>query len=718
MTSNDLSTHFRVCNICEAMCGLEIKHDRKNVVSIKPDKKDPFSQGHICPKDIALQDVHEDPDRLKMPVKKIAGGWQEISWEEAFGEIGTNLRKIRSKYGADAVALYLGNPTVHNYGSMLFHQHLVKALKTKNLFSATSVDQLPHHFASNFMFGHSLLIPVPDIDRTNHMLIMGANPLASNGSMMSAAGVDKRLRKIQQRRGKVIVIDPRRTETAEMADEHYFIIPGTDVFLLLSMLHVIFDQQLVRPGKNEAHLDGLGELQNLVAPYNPEQVADRVGIPASSIEHLSIEFAKAGKAVCYGRMGLSTQEHGGLCQWLINVLNIVTGHFDTEGGAMFTTPAVDLLMKKSSINDFGRWKSRIRGLPEFKGELPVSVLSEEILHDGKGQIKSLITHAGNPVLSTPNGKKLESALESLEFMVSIDIYINETTKHADIILPPATGLEVDHYDLVFNSLAVRNNAKYSPAMLEPAPNSMYDWQIFKALAREISRKTSFLDRFINPVRLLDIALKIGPYGFLRNFPDWSGSLSVKKLKKNIHGIDLGPLKPQTPKVLKTSNKKINLTPKVFLERLAELSEGFIKTRLKKENGHFLLIGRRHVRSNNSWMHNSDRLMKGKNRCTLLMNVGDAKDSGINENVDVRVISKVGEIVLPVEISNEMMPGVVSMPHGYGHNREGSKISVAQAHAGESINDLMDNQRVDKLTGNAAFSGQSVYVLPVSLKPED
>jgi anaerobic selenocysteine-containing dehydrogenase len=707
--TNDPLTHHRVCNICEAMCGIEVKHDGRNVISIKPDKNDPFSQGHICPKATALQDIYEDPDRLKKPVKKTELGWEQISWDEAFDEIGRRITEIRTRHGNDSVALYLGNPTVHNYGAMLFHEKLINALNTRNLFSATSVDQLPHHFASNFMFGHSLLIPIPDIDRTNHMIIMGANPLTSNGSMMSAAGADKRLKKIQQRGGKVIVIDPRRSETAKMADEHYFISPGTDVFLLLSMLHVIFEKQLVQLGKNEKHVQGLEKLKIVLGSYTPENVSPYVGISASSIKKLVIEFVETEKAVCYGRMGLSTQAHGGLCQWLINVLNIVTGHFDNEGGAMFTTPAVDPLMIKSSMNHFARWKSRIRGLPEFKGELPVSVLAEEIIEEGTGQIKCLITNAGNPVLSTPNGRKLDDALESLEFMVSIDIYINETTRHADIILPPTTGLEVDHYDLVFNSLAVRNNAKYSPALFEPEPGSLHDWQIFKKLAQAISGKNSFMDKLTSPTRLLDLALRIGSFGFLS-----TKGLSLKKLIKNQHGIDLGPLQPQVPKRLKTPNKKVDLAPTVFLNQLE-------KIKLPKEDTHhrtYKLVGRRHVRSNNSWMHNSRRLMKGKNRCTLLMNPKDVDSSGIKENEEVRVVSAVGEVVLPVEFTDEMMPGVVSIPHGYGHNREGSQIRVAEAHTGISINDLMDPEHIDELTGNAAFSGQSVRVLSLKDKQEN
>lgn len=711
MNSSEPQIHYRVCNLCEAMCGLEIKHDGQKVLSIKGDKEDPFSQGHICPKAVALDDIYKDPDRLKRPVKKSGDGWKEISWQEAFDEIENKINAIKSKHGNDSLALYLGNPTVHNYGSLLFHDNLVKALKTKNIFSATSVDQLPHHFAANFMFGHSLLVPIPDIDHTDHMIIMGANPLASNGSLMSAAGVDKRLKKIKDRGGKVVVIDPRRTETADLADEHHFISPGQDVFLLLSMLHVIFENGLINRNGINQHINGMKELENALSGYAPKKVANQIGISDSTIKHLAIEFAQAEKAVCYGRMGLSTQEHGGLCQWLINVLNIVTGHFDKAGGAMFTKPAVPLIRGKTSGNKFGRFKSRVRGLPEFMGELPVSVLAEDILAEGEGQIKALITNAGNPVLSTPNGTQLDKALTGLEFMVSIDIYINETTRHADIILPPATGLEVDHYDLVFNSLAVRNTAKYSPPLFKPESGTRYDWQIFKELGKRISGKLSFMDRFTTPTRLLDLALRFGPYGSFRKFSNLFNGLSLKKLKSHEHGIDLGPLQPQTPKILKTTDKKINLAPKVFLNRLMEVSKEFKSSAVKRETEQLMLIGRRHVRSNNSWMHNVERLMKGKNRCTLMMNEEDARKLKLVDNQEVRVSSKVGEVVIPVEISIKIMPGVVSIPHGYGHDRVGIRMSTAEANRGVSINDLTDDQQIDSLTGNAAFSGQLVRISP-------
>jgi anaerobic selenocysteine-containing dehydrogenase len=704
--------HYRVCNLCEAMCGLEIKHDGKKVLSIKPDKEDPFSLGHICPKGTALQDIYNDPDRLKMPVKKTADGWQEISWQQAFDEIEYELTNIMSRYGSDAVAMYLGNPTVHSYGALFFIDKLIKALKTRNLFSATSVDQLPHHFASNFMFGHSLMIPVPDINRTDYMLVLGANPVASNGSLMSAAGMPKRLKNIQARGGKVIVIDPRLTETAELADEHHFIRPGTDVFLLLSMLHVIFDKQLIKLNHLELHSKGLDKIRNAVSEYSPQKVRPITGMWALTIERLAVEFATSKRSICYGRMGLSTQAHGGLCQWLIIVLNIVTGHFDTEGGAMFPTPAVDLLRDKKSMGKVGRWTSRVRALPEFKGELPVSVMAEEMLVAGKGQVKALITHAGNPVLSTPNGKKLEQALPILDYMVAIDIYINETTRHANIILPPATGLEVDHYDLVFNSLAVSNNAKFSPALFKPAPGAMYDWQILKELSKRISGKTSFADRLVTPTRLLDLALRFGPYGSFRKWSNLFKGLSLKKLKSHEHGIDLGPLQSRIPEILQTPDKKVDLAPEVFMNRLQQVGSEIDTFEEPSINKQFMLIGRRHVRSNNSWMHNSHRLIKGKNRCTLIMHEDDAGQLGLSDNQEVRVSSRVGEISILIEITKNIMPGVVSMPHGYGHNRKDSRIHVAEANAGVSINDITDEQQVDELTGNAAFSGQLVSVEPL------
>ena len=705
MESTKSLKHYRVCNLCEAMCGLEITHNGTKVLSIKGDKNDPFSQGHICPKAVALQDIYEDPNRLKKPIKKVDNTWVEISWKAAFDEIDSKIKAIREKYGKNAIASYLGNPTVHNSGSLMFMPAFLKGLSSQNTFTATSVDQLPHHFAAAFMFGHSFRLPVPDIDRTEFMLIMGANPVASNGSLMTAPGVAKRLKNIQERGGKVIVIDPRKTETALIADEHHFIYPSTDVFLLLAMLQLIFENNWVKLGRFEKELVGFEQLKNIFQDFTPELVAQKTGISATTITALTKEFVKNDKAVCYGRMGLSTQKYGGLCQWLINLINLVTGNLDEIGGAMFPKPALDFVGNRSNSHKFGRWHSRVSNLPEFIGELPVSVMAEEMLTEGEGQVKALITNAGNPVLSTPNGQQLEKALEGLEFMVSIDIYLNETTKHADIILPPATGLESDHYDVAFHALAVRNTTKYSPVLFEPAKGMKQDWEILKELTKRLALKPDPMTENLSHEMMLDFGLTMGPYE----------DLNLEKVKASVHGIDLGPLEPRMPEDLLTADKKIHVALPVFLEALAQLKNNWQETEnlATSENGQFRLIGRRHLRSNNSWMHNSERLVKGRNRCTLMMHSTDAERLNLEQEQTVEVRSVIASVKLPVEITDDIMPGVVSIPHGYGHHRKGTKMPIAEAHAGISINDLTDEKQLDELTGNAAFSGQLVNVFPVS-----
>lgn len=697
----DPQTHYRTCNLCEAMCGLEIQYQDKEILSIRGDEKDPFSKGHICPKAVALKDIYEDKDRLKYPIRKTATGWERISWEKAFDYVVENIRAVQVKHGNNAVGIYAGNPNVHNLGSMLYLSPFIKALKTKNRFSATSADQLPHHFASLMMFGHYFMIPVPDVDRTDFMLILGANPLVSNGSLMTAAGIHKRLRAIRKRGGKVVVIDPRRTETADKADQHLSIQPGTDALLLAALIHVIFEEGLENPGRLAAFTDGFEDIRLLVRSFTPAQVAPICGIPPETIQQLARDFAAAEKAVCYGRMGVSVQAFGGVCQWLINVINIITGNFDREGGAMFTLPAFDFVGQRGAqgrCGSFGRYKSRVSGLPEFTGELPVAALSEEILTPGEGQIKAMVTVAGNPVLSTPNGTQLEKAFEQLDFMVAIDIYLNETTKHADIILPPATGLESAHYDLIFNVLAVSNTAKYSKALFEKTAAQRHDWQIFKAL---IQRLTGQPEDGAEPEQILSFALKASAYS--------KAGLSLKKLKENPHGIDLGPLKPCLPQRLFTKDKRIQLAPELLCRDMKRLKVLLKNEKEKQQDFPLQLIGRRLLRSNNSWMHNAYRLVKGPNQCTLLIHPDDAEYCHIENGAVIQVCSAIGSIQIEAEISDEMMPGVVSIPHGFGHSRTGIQMEVAQAHAGSSINDLTDHRLIDELTGNAAFSGVPVKI---------
>lgn len=688
--------HYRSCNLCEAICGIEIKHEQGKILSITGDKNDPFSRGHVCPKALALKDIYEDVNRLKRPVKRVGDEWYEISWDEAFDEIAVRIGEIQTKYGRNAVAVFQGNPSVHNFGTLLSSGELLKALKTQNHYTATSVDQLPHHFAAWAMLGHPLLLPIPDIDRTHYFLILGANPLASNGSLMTSPDVINRLEAIKRRGGKIVLVDPRRTETARVASEHHFIKPSSDAYFLLAVVHELFAEKLVNLERLADFTDNIETLREISEAYTPESVADLTGISADEIRRVAVEFANAESAVCYGRIGLSTQKFGGLCQWLINAINILTGNFDRAGGAMFTAPAFDVLAASRGANIYNRWQSRVRQLPEFMGELPVAALAEEILTDGDGQIKALFTSCGNPVLSTPNGARLADALDQLEFMVSIDIYINETTRHADIILPPATGLEVSHYDVIFNILAVRDTAKYSAPLFPKSEGAKYDWEIFQTLAHRLSGTQEPL-KLVPPEAKLDLGLKFGAY-----------KLSLEELQKNPHGIDLGELKPCLPARLVSENKRIDAAPGILVKDLARLEAEETAT----DEFPFALIGRRHLRDCNSWLHNSEILVKGKNRCTLLINRADAAQLNLQNNQTVKVASRVGEIEIPLEITDAIAPGVVSIPHGYGHGRKGVRLDTAKNHAGVSINDLTDPALLDELTGNAAFSNVKVRVQTV------
>lgn len=707
--------HHRACTLCEAICGIVVETEGDRIVSIRGDDEDPLSRGHICPKAVALKDLHSDPDRLKRPLRRVGEDWLEIPWDEAFDLTARRLRQVQAEHGRDAVAVYLGNPTVHNSGSMLFGPPFLKALGTKSRFSATSVDQLPHHVVAWWLFGHQLLLPVPDVDRTDFFLILGANPLASNGSLMTAPGMRRRLQAIQARDGRVVVVDPRRTETARRADVHLPIRPGTDALFLLALLHVVFDEGWVSPGRLAGFLDGLDALRRAAEPFSPERIAEATGLAAKDVRSAARSFGEAPSAVAYGRMGCSTQEFGTLCQWLTVALNAVTGNLDRPGGAMFPEPAVDLV-SRTGPGGLGRRKTRVRGLPGFGGELPVSALAEEMLTPGEGQLRALVTSAGNPVLSTPNGRRLEAALPELDFMVSIDFYLNETTRHAHVILPPTGPLEHDHYDLAFHNLAVRNTSRYSPPLFEPEPGARHDWQILSELTRRLRRhgqgwwgrsKAELTTRavaWLGPRRLLDWGLRSGPY-----------KLTLKRLEQEPHGIDLGPLAPRLPDVLRTENRRIDLAPELLLADLKRLEDRLVDP--PSDDGAFQLIGRRQVRSNNSWMHNVPRLMRGDDRCTLLIHPDDATRLGLETNGSgepprVRVSSRTGTVEVPAEISDEIRRGVVSLPHGWGHDRSGTRLSVAEEHPGVSLNDVTDEQRVDPVCGNAAFSGVPVRLEPV------
>lgn len=701
-----MKKHYSTCTLCEAMCGIEVTTEADQIVSIVGDKQNPFSQGHVCPKAVSLKELYDDPDRLRHPVKKVDGQWQQTSWQEAFDYTAEKLAEIQAQHGNDAVGVYLGNPNAHNHGAILFGPYFYRVLQSFNRYSATSVDQLPHHIVSRKLFGHQNQIPVPDIDNTDYFMIIGGNPLASNGSIMTVPFVKKRLKAIQQKGGKVVVIDPKRSETEEICSEHHFIKPGTDALLMLAMLHTLLDKNLAKPAHLLEFAPQLTQVHSYVKDYPASRVAPIIGIDADTIEAMVRDFANAGSAACYGRMGASVQRFGTLTQYLIMLFNMLTGNLDRVGGMMFTQPAADYL-PHSGRGSMGKGQSRVRGLPSFAGEYPVSALAEEILTPGKGQIKAMVLGAGNPVLTTPNGPQLDAAFESLDFMVAVDFYITESTRHADIILPPVTALERDHYDIVFHKFAVRNSAKFSPAVFPLGEGKRTDWQIYLALAEGLESKrgrqggdyASLWNK--TPTGVVDDLLRSGRYA------NGEHNLSIDQLLANPHGIDLGPLQPDLPAALFHEDKKIDLSFDYFMADLERLEQHFFSHKNADET--LLLIGRRHLKSNNSWLHNSRKLVKNAQLCSMQIHPDDAKRNQVEQGQEVKLNSRVGSIKIVAEITDKIMPGVVSVPHGWGHSKDGATWQHANQHAGVSANDLTDEMILDELSGNAVLNGVPVTI---------
>ena len=724
----------RICPFCEACCGLEIDVEQNKVVRIRADGQDVFSKGFLCPKAIGLKDLHEDPDRLRTPLIKRDGKFVPASWDEAYAEIGKRLPPILAAHGNNAVATVLGNPVAHKMGLSLYFPRLARALGTRNMYSASSVDQIPKMLSVGMMFGAWLSVPVPDIERSDFLLILGANPMVSNGSMWTVPDFRGKAKALRARGGKIVVVDPRRTETAAAADEHHFIRPGADVFFLLGLAHTLFDEQLLRLGRLAEHTAGLEQLRAALLPYPAERVAARCGIAAATIRALARTLAQTKRAALYGRIGTCTQQYGTLASWLIDAINILSGHLDEEGGAMFPKAAAFAANTrgKGGIGKgiaSGRYQARVSGAPEMLGELPVSCLAEEIDTPGPGQIKALIAIAGNPVLSAPNGPRLAAALDQLEFMVSMDIYLNETSRHADVILPGPSPLEEAHYDVSFTQLSHRNQARYSAPVLARAEGQPEEWETLlriaaiakglgadadidafddAALLEELERGVGpaapalmqALSGLRGPDRVLEMGLRGGPYG--DQFGRQPGGLTLDKLKAATSGIDLGPLAPRMPEVLRTPSGKIELAPPMFIDDLARAAAD-----LDAPVPDLVIVGRRQLRSNNSWMHNLPALAKGAYRCTALVHPQDAARLGLQDGGAAQIRNGARLIDVQVEVSDEMMPGVVSLPHGWGHNMPGTQMGVAAERPGANLNVLLDEQLRDPLSGNAVLSGIAV-----------
>jgi len=732
--------HHRICPFCEACCGLEITVAEGRVKRIRGHAADVFSGGYLCPKGVALKDLHEDPDRLRTPLIKRDGRFVEATWDEAFAEIERRLPPIIAKHGADSVALTLGNPVVHKAALLLYAPRLGRALGSKNVFSASTLDQMPKHLSCGLMFGEFLSIPVPDIERTDFLLMLGANPMVSNGSLWTVPNFRDKAKALRARGGKLVVVDPRRTETAKVAGEHIFIRPSGDVFFLLGMAHTLFAENLVRLNRLAEHVAGVEAMERAVAAFSPEKVSGRCGIPAETIRRLAPTLAAAKRAVVYGRVGTCTQEYGTLCNWLIDVLNILTGHFDEPGGAMFPRAAAlqaNTMGKPGSGKGIvtGRRKSRVSGAPEVLGEFPMSCLAEEIQTPGEGQVTALITVSSNPALSSPNGGRLAEAMEQLEFMVSLDIYVNETARHADVILPGTSPLEDSHYDVAFAQLSYRNHARYSHPVFQPESGHPEEWQVLLRLIGIVQGKGAAADigsiddallmddlrRTTGPhaeqifktlshrrgvERLLDLGLRTGPYG--DQFGEKPDGVNLDKVKAAESGIDLGALDSRVPEVLRTPSGKIELSPAMLIDDLRRVAAD-----LQRPAPDLVIVGRRQLHSNNSWMHNLPVLAKGAAQCTALVNAADAARLGIEDGGRARIAHDGRAIEVEVEISDEMMPGVISLPHGWGHDQPGSRLNVAAANPGGNLNALMDENRRDPLSGNAVLSGVEVEMTPVA-----
>ena len=731
----------RICPLCEACCGLEIILRDGRVAGIRGHDEDVFSAGYICPKGFALKELHEDPDRLRRPLIRRDGEFVEASWEEAFAEIERRLPPILAAHGRDAAAVVVGNPSAHKMGLLLYFSRLAKALGSRNVFSASTLDQMPKQLSCGLMFGHWLSVPVPDIVRSDFLIILGANPAASNGSLWTVPDFRGKAKALRARGGRLVVIDPRRTETAELADEHLFIRPGGDVFLLLGMAHTLFAEDRVRLGRLADHATGVEAVRDAVAAFAPERVSRRCGIDAEVIRGLARGLAAAPRGAIYGRMGTCTQVYGTLASWLVDVLNALTGHLDEEGGAMFPKAAAfahNTHGKPGSGKGVvtGRHRGRVSGAPEVFGELPAGCLAEEIETPGEGQVRALVSVSANPVLSAPDGRRLSAALDSLEFMVSVDIYVNETTRHADVILPARSPLEDGHYDVAFPQFSWRNHARYSPPVLPPAADHPAEWEVLLRLAAIAQGKGASVDVAAlddalllddlrrqagpqaeavaaalsgrrGPERLLDLALRSGPYG--DRFGMKPGGLNLDRVAAAPAGIDLGPLAPRIPEMLRTPSGKIELVPPMLIADLARVAAD-----LDAPVPELSIVGRRPVRSNNSWMHNLPVLAKGPDQCTLLIHPEDANRLGVGAGERVRITGAGGATVqAPVQVSDEMMPGVVSLPHGWGHDMPGTRLSVASVRPGANLNALFDAAARDPLSGNSVLSG-----IPVSVARAD
>ncbi|MDD9944105.1 MAG: molybdopterin-dependent oxidoreductase [Myxococcales bacterium] len=707
----------RTCTICEANCGLSYELQGGRVAHVRPDDEDVLSHGYACPKGIANAELHTDPDRLRAPMRRTPSGqFEPIGWDEAIASAVEGLKRVRTSAGANGVATYFGNPIVHNPAALLVRTGLIRAIGTRNSFSAGSQDTSPRFATSYHLYGSSFTIPIPDLERTDYLLCLGANPRVSNGSFLTAPGMRDWLRGLQRRGGKLVVVDPRRSETAVQADEHVAILPGGDAALLLGMVRELLTADLVDLLAVRELARGFDDAAQQVRALDPERLASACGVAHETIARLAHEFASAKTSVAYSRIGICNNRHGTLATWATDLLNLAAGRLAQVGGAMFARPALDLrrLLAMPGMDGHGRFHSRVRQLPETLGDLPAACMAEEIETPGHGQIRGLLTYAGNPVLSVPNGRRLGRALADLDFMVSIDLYINETTRHADIILPPASPLTEEHMDLVFPTVMIRNVARVSPGIAPKGEGERHDWEILRALAEGMGggmtgtpldgplRWLRWLGAEVGPMGILDGLLRTGPHGD-RFLPVGRG-LSVAKLRKMPHGVDLGGLESGVKDLIRHRDRSVHVDAEPIMTALREFGSSLSEP---VPGDHLLLVGRREILSNNSWLHNLPSLVNGKARCRLRVHPSDAQAAGLVDGEAVWMQSRVHVGQVPIEVSDEMRPGVVSLPHGWGHQEVACFQRAAGEVPGVSINDWTDDGRVEAVVGQSILNGVPV-----------
>lgn len=681
-----MSERFFTCNLCEAQCGLRVGVEGARVTGVRGDPDDVLSRGHVCPKAHALRELYDDPQRLRAPVRRTATGWERVSWDDALSDVSARLRKVRRSRGRDAVALYVGNPVAHSHRAALGSQLLTMALGTKNRFDPNSQDSNPRLFACMQVYGDALSLPVPDVDRTDHLLMLGANPAASNGSQMGLGDVRVRMRGIRERGGRVVLVDPRRTESAAWADRHHFIRPGGDAALLFAMLHVLFSEGRV-DARATAAASGGRELRELAARF-PPSASDRrlASTRRRSARSRWSSWRRAARASTRASVSARTPSGRWRRGWSRRSTSSPGTSIARAGPCSRRRPPT---WRRSAASSWattpGAGGRACAGCPSSSGRSRRRRWPRRWIRPGRGGWWRSCASRATPCSRRRTASGWRALWRNLEHMVAVDYYVNETTRHARYILPPQHVFETGNFNLLLSRFTVRNVAKYSPPILRTGDDTRDDWDILSNLAARVAlpgplhRACHRAGRDV-PERVLDLLLRLGPR-----------RLSMRALREAPHGLDLGPLVPSRGDRVRTPDGRIRLAPPALVADVPRL-EAWVDEH--RRAGDLVLVGRRHLRGNNSWMNGLPSLAKGPDRKRLLVHPTDAARLGVADGDTVRVRSRTGRVSAVVGVTDDVMPGVVSLPHGF-----------AQC----SANDLTDDRLVEPVVGTSILNGVPVVL---------